>query len=165
MRKFLHCTSMKIVVETLPQVLFATHRYSVWYLVMLVMFNSSPSVIWPLLALSQKTVKGGVPMVTTHSFFISVPSVTVVFCTCSTAGRSGRKNRKVYLAFLFKLKRQKIIHSNVSFLNPLSKPIWMQYCRRLTRCENLGDLWEFSKECVNVSILMKLSLERLLTNF
>ena len=91
MSKFLHCTSMNIVVRTLPQVLFATHLYSVWYLVILVMFNSFPVVIWPLSTFSQKTVKGGVPVVTLHSFVTSLPSFTVAFCTCSTAGGTGRE--------------------------------------------------------------------------
>ena len=45
---FLHCTSMNIVEESLPQVLFAMHLYSVWYLVMWVMFNSFPMMTWPL---------------------------------------------------------------------------------------------------------------------
>ena len=109
MSKFLHCTSMNIVVRTLPQVLFATHLYSVWYLVILVMFNSFPVVIWPLLTFSQKTIKGGVPVVTLHSFVTSLPSFTVAFCTCSTAGGTGRE------------KSEGVIFNNKSNINCINK--------------------------------------------
>ena len=92
---FLHCTSMNIVEESLPQVLFAMHLYSVWYLVMWVMFNSFPMMTWPLLAFSQKTVKGGDPVVTLHSIDTFLPSLTVTFCTRSMAAGTWRNKQKV----------------------------------------------------------------------
>ena len=88
MYRFLQCTPMNIVVEIHPQVLFAMHLYSVWYLVMSVMFNNFPSKTWPLLTSSQKIFIGRVPVVTLHSFVTCVPSMTVTFWTCSTEGGS-----------------------------------------------------------------------------
>ena len=92
---FLHCTSMNIVEESLPHVLFAMHLYSVWYLVMWVMFNSFPMMTWPLLTFSQKTVKGGDPVVTLHSINTFLPSLTVTFCTRSMAAGTWRNKQKV----------------------------------------------------------------------
>ena len=92
---FLHCTSMNIVEESLPQVLFAMHLYSVWYLVMWVMFNSFPMMTWPLLTFSQKTVKGGDPVVTLHSIDTFLPSLTVTFFTRSMAAGTWRNKQKV----------------------------------------------------------------------
>lgn len=79
---------MNIVVETHPQVLFAMHLYSVWYLVMSVMFNKFPSKTWPLLTSSQKIFIGRVSVFTLQSFVTCVPSMTVKFWTCSTEGGS-----------------------------------------------------------------------------
>ena len=96
MYKFLQCTPMNIVFETHPQLLFAMHLYSVWYLVMSVMFNSFPSKTRPLLTSPKKIFIGGVIVVTLHSFVICVPSMTVTFWTCSTEGRStGNKFQDV----------------------------------------------------------------------
>ena len=88
MYRFLQCTSMNIVVETHPQVLFAMHLYSVWYLVMSVMFIKFPSKTWPLLTSSQKIFIGRVSVVTLQAFVTCLPSMTVKFWTCSTEGGS-----------------------------------------------------------------------------
>ena len=131
MSKFLHCTLMNIVFQTLPQVLLAMHLYPVWYLVMLVIINSFPSVIWPLLTFSQKTVRGRVPEVTLHSFVKSVPSMTVAFCTFSTAGGTGIKESKGVISILFLTKKIK----NLSFEYNFSQPTF------LLRKEKQGDFW------------------------
>ena len=87
----LHCTSMNIVVDSFPQVLFAMHLYSpLWFLLMLMIVSSFPLVTWPVLTFFQETLRGGVPAVTLHSFVTFLPSSTVTFCISSTATGTGR---------------------------------------------------------------------------
>ena len=109
--RFLQWTPMNIVVETNPQVLFTMHLYSVWYLLMSVMFKSFPSKTWPLLTSCQKIFIGGVPVVTLHSFMTYVPSMTVTFWTCSTEGGStGNKFQDMTdegILFSIKTKQKK----------------------------------------------------------
>ena len=131
MYRFLQCTPMNMVVETHPQVLFAMHLYSVWYLVMSVMFNSFPSKTWPLLTSSQKIFIGGVPVVTLHSFVTCVPSMTVIFWTCSTEGGSTKNKFQdvtwCRYSFLNKNKKEKkqAIHLNTTLFSFLLwKHIW-----------------------------------------
>ena len=132
MFRFLQCTPMNIIVETHPQVLIAMHLYSVWYLVMSVMFNSFPSKTWPLLTYSQKIFIGGVPEVTLHSFVTCVPSMTVKFWTCSTEGGSTENKFQdvTWCRYPFlnknKIEKKQVIHLNIivfSFL--LWKHIWI----------------------------------------
>ena len=131
--RFLQWTPMNIVVETNPQVLFTMHLYSVWYLLMSVMFNSFPSKTWPLLTSSQKIFIGGVPVVTLHSFMTYVPSMTVTFWTCSTEGGStGNKFQDVTCcrySFFNKNKTEKkpkAIHFNKTLFGFLLwKYIWI----------------------------------------
>ena len=91
---FLHCTSMNIVANTLPQVLFAMHLYSPrWLLVMLVIIRGFPSKVLPV---AQKTTGEGIPAVTLHSSVKLLPSSSVAFCKCSTAGSSeGSKSTEI----------------------------------------------------------------------
>ena len=91
----LRCTLMNIVVDSLPQVLFAMHLYSpVWFLLMSMIFSSFSSVTWPVLRFSQNTFRGGVPAVTLHSFVTFLPSSTVTFCICSKATGTRRAERE-----------------------------------------------------------------------
>ena len=134
MYRFLQCTPMNIVVETHPQVLFAMHLYSVWYLVMSVMFNSFPSKTWPLLTSSQKTFIGRVPVVTLHSFVTCVPSMTVTFWTCSTEGGSTENKFQdghgVGILFWAKNKTEK--NKSYSFEhNPFQFSIMITYLNTL----------------------------------
>ena len=95
---FLHCTLMNIVDESLPQVLFAKHLYSpLWFLLMLVIFNSFPWMTSLVLTIFQKTVGEGVPVVTLHSFITCPSSSTVIFGTCSTAGGPWRNTFKWFV--------------------------------------------------------------------
>ena len=82
---------MNIVDESLPQVLLAKHLYSpLWFLLMLVIFNSFPKMTSLVSTIFQKTIREGVPAVTLHSFVTCPPSSTVIFSTCSIAGGSRR---------------------------------------------------------------------------
>ena len=95
---FLHCTSMNIIDESLPQVLFAKHLcFPLWFLLMLVIFNSFPLVTSLVSTIFQKTVGEGVPAVTLHSFITCPPSSIVIFSTCSTAGGSKRQTFKWFV--------------------------------------------------------------------
>ena len=86
----LHCSSMNMVVEALPQVVFATHPYSVWYLVMLVMVNTFPdSTNLSVFTFCQNWFRGGVPADKLHSPVTFLPSMTVTFGVRFTAGGSG----------------------------------------------------------------------------
>ena len=137
MCRLLQCTPMNIVVETHPQVLFAMHLYSVWYLVMSVMFNSFPSKTWPLLTSSQKIFIGGVPVVTLHSVVTCVPSLTVIFWTCSTEGGSteNKFHDVTWWRYSFLNKKQnrkkKVIHLNTTLFSFQSwKYIWIPCFKR-----------------------------------
>ena len=95
---FLHCTSMNIVDESFPQVLFAKHLYSpLWFLLMLVIFNSFPGMSSLVLTIFQNSFGGGVPAVALHSLVTCPPSLTVMFGTCSTAGGSRRHRFKWFV--------------------------------------------------------------------
>ena len=88
---FLHCTSMDIVDESFPQVLFAKHLYSpLWFLLMLVIFNSFPGMISLVLTIFQNSFGGGVPAAALHSLVTCPPSLTVILGTCSAVGGSRR---------------------------------------------------------------------------
>ena len=88
---FLHCTSMDIVDESLPQVLFAKHLYSpLWFLLMLVIFNSFPGMTSLVLTIFQNSFGGGVPAAALHSLVTCPPSLTVILGTCSAVGGSRR---------------------------------------------------------------------------
>ena len=129
MHRFLQCTPMNIVVETHPQVLFAMHLYSVWYLVMSVMFNKFPSKTWPLLRSSQKIFIGRVSVVTLQAFVTCVPSMTVTFWTCSTEGGSTENKFQDVTwcrhSFLSKKqnRKKKVIHLNTTIFSFL---LWWQ---------------------------------------
>ena len=95
MSMILHCTLMNIMVDSFPQVLFTMHLYSpLWFLLMLMIVSSFPSVTWPVLTFFQKTFKGGVPAATLHPFNTFLPSSTVTFCICSKAAGTGRDGRE-----------------------------------------------------------------------
>ena len=88
---FLHCTSMDIVDESFPQVLFAKHLYSpLWFLLMLVIFNSFPGMTSLVLTIFQNSFGGGVPAAALHSLVTCPPSLTVIPFTCSAVGGSRR---------------------------------------------------------------------------
>ena len=106
MNMILHCTSMNIVVDSFPQVLFAVHLYSpLWFLLMLMIFSSFSSVTWPVLRFFQETFRGGVPAVTLHSFVTFLPSSTVTVCICSTVTGTGRDERSF---FFYKYQKARV---------------------------------------------------------
>ena len=117
MYRFLQCTPMNIVVETHPQVLFAMHLYSVWYLVMSVMFNKFPSKTWPLLTSSQKIFIGRVSVVTLQAFVTCLPSMTVTFWTCSTEGGSTESKFQdvIWCRYSFLSKKRNRKNKSYSF--------------------------------------------------
>ena len=95
---FLHCTSMDIVDESLPQVLFAKHLYSpLWFLLMLVIFNSFPGMTSLVLTIFQNSFGGGVPAATLHSLVKCSPSLTVILGTFSMVGGSRRHTFKWFV--------------------------------------------------------------------
>ena len=98
MRWFLHCTSMDIVDESFPHVLFAKHLYSpLWFLLMLVIFNSFPGMISLVLTIFQNSFGGGVPAAALHSLVTCPPSLTVILGTCSAVGGSRRQTFKWFV--------------------------------------------------------------------
>ena len=95
---FLHCTSMNIVDESFPQVLFAKHLYSpLWFLLMSVIFNSFPGMTSLVLTIFQKAVEEGIPSAMLNSFVTCPPSLTVVFGNGSTVGKSMRHTVKWFV--------------------------------------------------------------------
>ena len=95
---FLHCTSMDIVDESFPQVLFAKHLYSpLWFLLMLVIFNSFPGMISLVLTIFQNSFSGGVPAAALHSLVTCPPSLTFILGTCSAVGGSRRQTFKWFV--------------------------------------------------------------------
>ena len=94
----LHCTSINIVDESFPQVLFAKHLYSpLWFLLMLVIFNSFPGMTSLVLTIFQNSFGGGVPAAALHSLVTCPPSLTVILGTCSAVGGSRRHTFKWFV--------------------------------------------------------------------
>ena len=125
---FLHCTSINIVADTLPQVLFAVHLYSPrWLLVMLGKIRRFPSKVLPF---SQNLVGEGNPAVTLHSTVKLLNSSSVLFFKCSTAGSSeGSKLTKVNF------------FPQESNSNVLKMPIKLHYLKKKKKASRYGKLW------------------------
>ena len=120
---FLQCTSMNIPVDSFPQVLFTMHLYSpLWFLLMLMIVSSFPSVRWPVLTFFKKTFREGVPEVTLHSFVTFLPSSTVTFRSCSIVGGSVRNAFKCEVnTVLLLIKMQLCLLLQPCMLTPSTK--------------------------------------------